>query len=212
MPANRAIYQLAAILALACIAVLVTAFGSPYATQVLQPSLPDAHNIDFYYAALNTPRSVLAFMGTDTLFIFSYLTVFIGLYEHTVHRSRVLATVALVSGLVAGLCDMLENSYLISYALQGLYRHPLSEPALPLIYVLASMKWLTAFFTIFLFGLMWQDDTRLNRILSFTMLTFPLLGALTIAVPELLPARPLPLVVALAILTWKWKNPARQVL
>lgn len=205
MPAKFAIYQLAAILTLACGAAMVFAFGSPYAVQVLQPSLPDAHNIDFYHATLNSPRSVLAFMAIDTLFIFGYLTVFIGLYECTFRHSRVLATVALVFGLIGGICDLVENSFFISYALQGLYQHPLGPPALPLIYVLASMKWLAAFLSIFLYGLLWQGDSRFNRTLSFLLLAFPLLGALTIAIPELLPARSLPLLVALVMLAWHWK-------
>jgi len=206
MPPNRAIYQVAAILALTCIAIMAFAFGSPYAVQTLQPTLPDAHNADFYYATLNNPRSVLAFMAIDTLFIFSYFIVFVGLYESTKLHGRLLASIALGFGLAAGVFDMLENSYLTSYALQGLYDHKLGEPALPLIYVLASMKWLSVFFTIFLYALLWERDSVYNRILSALMLAFPLLGVLSIAIPELLAIRVLPLVISIAMLAWSFRS------
>ena len=150
MQASQRHYSLAALLTLACALIMSAAFGAPYAMQTLQPTLPDAQNADFYQAVRETPRAVLAFMATDTLFIFGYLTIFIGLYEQARASRYTLATIALIFGLAAGIFDLLENSYLTTYALQSLYAHPLDKPALPLIYILASMKWLCGFFTLFL--------------------------------------------------------------
>jgi hypothetical protein len=145
-------------------------------------------------------------MAIDTLFIFSYLVVFIGLYERTKNPSRLPAAIALGFGLAAGAFDLLENSYLTSYTLQALYGHQPTEPALPLIYVLSSMKWLSAFFTILLYGLLWQRDSPYNRTVSAAMLAFPLLGILTIAIPELLGIRALPLVISMAMLAWSFRS------
>jgi len=200
------IYRLAALITLSCVVVMAVGFGSPYSIQLLQPSLPGPANADFFLAIRETPRSVLAFMATDTLFIFGYLMVFIGLYATTKTHNRILASVAMGFGLAAGSFDMLENSYLSSYALQSLHGQTLSEPALPLIYVLASMKWLSVFLTSLLYGLLWDRNTIYNGILSASMLAFPMLGILTIAIPVLIPFRILPLIISMAMLAWSFQD------
>ena len=79
---------------------------------------------------------------------------------------------------------------------------PLVEPALPLIYVLANLKWMGAFAAFYAFGLVWPRDSRLGWVLSGLMLLFPLVGGLGVALPGLVELRGLFFLVGMPLFAW----------
>ncbi len=186
-------YSLAAMTVMVCAIYFATGFGGMDAVNFLQPSIP-LPGIDIFKASHERPHDVLRFMAVDMLFIFGYVVVFLGLHSVVRSTAPLFAALALGSGIAAGVFDLIENSYFIAYAMQALAGQVLTTADVPVIYIVCSLKWFGAFFAYLLFGLAWPRATRIDSILSSMMLLFPLVGALTIAMPSLLMLRPAPLV------------------
>lgn len=186
----------------AFVAVLIMGFGVslPDPTVQLQPGPGPAAT--FAQASNEYPDEALAFFAADSLFVLSYLVVFAGLYELTKERGRVLALIALGTGLLTGLFDTIENTHFITYALLVKSGVPLTEPAIVLIAVLGQLKWAASFATLYIFGLIFPVGGRLNPILIVLMLTFPLIGVLGIAFPMLVGLRGLFFLVGMPLFAW----------
>jgi hypothetical protein len=176
---------LAAIVAfLAALALAVLGLTAPPGL-LLQPSYPPAAPAEMLIASRDYPALALRFFAADTLFVLSYLIVFAGLFGLTAERARPLAQIGLGAGILAALFDATENAVFITYALLSDGGAPLPEPAgLPL-FVVANLKWVAAFATLYAFGLAFPRHNRLGWLISGLMLLFPLFGALSIAAPAL---------------------------
>ena len=189
---RKTVFQAAAWAALvASICVLVMGFGVPVPEpgMSLQPSQPSGPVSEFVRPTNEYPGLVLRFFAADSLFVLSYTIVFVGLYAVAVSQSRALAGIGLGAGILTALLDATENAFFITYALSALSGVPLTEPALPLIYIIANLKWMGAFAAFYVFGLAWPRDAILAWVLSGLMLLFPLVGVLGITLPGLVMPR-----------------------
>jgi hypothetical protein len=184
-------FQAAAVAALAALvaAILqaVSAFSLPSGVQI-QPGYPVP--LDQFVRATNEHTGIaLGFFGADSLFIISYLVVFIGLYLRTVDHARPFAQVGLLMGVLTAVLDATENAYFITYALGAKAGLPLTAPDLPLVYVITNLKWMAAFATLLTFGLVHPRRAPLDMLVTALMLLFPLVGVLGVANPDLIAIR-----------------------
>ncbi len=188
---RRTVFQagvLAALVAFICTLVMGFGVRAPQATS-LQPSVPPVSVSEFVQPTNEYPELALRFFAADSLFVLSYLMVFVALHAVVVGRARAFAWLGLGAGVLTALLDAAENAFFITYALLALDDVPLTEPALPLIFILANLKWMGAFAALYAFGLVWPRDNRLERAICGLMLLFPLVGVLGIAWPSLLGLR-----------------------
>ena len=211
---SKVVFQAAFIASfIAFIAVLVMGFGVrlPDSTVEIQPSIPNGTTEAFVRATNEYPDMVLRFMAADSLFILSYLMVFVGLHAVVVGRAFTFAWLGLLTGFLTASLDAIENAYLINYALLAKLDILLFEPALPLIYNVANLKWMAAFATLYAFGLVWPRESWLERIIMIVMLLFPLFGVLGVLAPGLVPYRGLFFFVGMPLFAWYfWKQTRRE--
>jgi len=189
---GKRVFRAAALAAIvAFFAVLVMGFGVqiPEAGVELQPSLSFGTAQDFVYPTNTYPELALRFFAADSLFILSYLMVFVGLFTLVKPRSLPFAAIGLGAGILTALFDAAENAFFITYAASALNGVLVSDPAIPLIYILANLKWMSAFATLYAFGLVWPRENLLEWFLSGLMLLFPLVGVLGVSTPDLVPLR-----------------------
>lgn len=191
-PRTIVIYRaalLAALVAFVCSLLMGFVFRPPESIDSLQPSLPSGPKSDFVRPINEHPELSLRFFAADSLFVLSYLMLFVGLYVCVAGRSRPLAGVGLGAGVLAALFDAIENAYFITYARLAANEVLLTDPALPTIYLLANLKWMAAFAALYAFGLAWPRENRLGWVLSAVMLLFPLVGVLGVAFSGLVALR-----------------------
>jgi hypothetical protein len=189
---KRVIFQASALgAATAFVAVLVMAIASfSVGSDVnLQPGSVPVPVEDFVRPTNEYTGTVLGFFGGDSLFILSYLLVFVGLYVVTAERARPFALLGLAAGVLTALFDAAENAFLITYALSARNGMPLTTPDLPLVYILANLKWMAAFATLYAFGAVFPRRTRVEWVILVLSLVFPLVGVLGVANPPLVAAR-----------------------
>ena len=196
----------------AFIAVLVMGFGVrlPDPDVVVQPSLPSGPVAEFVRATNEYPDLALRFFAADSLFVLSYMMVFVGLHAVVVGRAYTFAWLGLVMGVLTATLDAIENAYFINYALLAQNGIPLAEPALPLIFNLANLKWMAAFATLYAFGLVWPRGSWLERVIVVLMLSFPLFGVLGVARPELVPYRGFYFFVGMPLFGWYFWQQTRR--
>lgn len=188
---RQPIFQAAAIAALVALAAVLVMVATQLVSPglVLQPSDALRPAADFVRATNQAPALALQLFAADSLFVLSYLVVFVGLHAVVVYRGRVLAWLGLGAGVLAALFDAAENAFFITYALQALAGVPLQDPDLPLVYILCNLKWTSAFAAFYAFGLAWPRDGWLNRVILGLMLLFVLVGVLGVALPGLVALR-----------------------
>ena len=197
----------AAVVALVCALALGFVIQAPEPGLSLQPSMDIRSAADFLRPSNQYPALALRFFAFDTLFVLSYVMVFVGLHATVAGRARTFATLGLGAGLAAGCFDALENAFFIIYAQSALNGVSVTEPHLPLIYVVTNLKWMGAFAALAAFGLVWPRESRLGWVISALMLLFPLLGALGVAAPELVALRGLFFLVGMPLFAWHfWKR------
>jgi len=201
---------LAALLAFACTLLMGFVLRSPDPNVSLQPSYPVTTPGDVVRTVNTYPEAMLRLFAADSLFIVSYVTVFAGLYATAADRSRVLAAIGLGAGVLTALFDAIENAYFITYAQAALNGVPLVQPDLPAIYVAANLKWMSAFVTLFAFGLAWPRATRLGWVLAGLMLLFVLVGVLGIAWPGLFWLRGVLFLVGMPLFAWHFWRESRR--
>lgn len=177
----------------------------------LQPSHPPGTVSDFMRPIIEHPKLVLRFFTADSLFVLSYLVVFVGLFTVVIGRSRTFAYIGLGAGILAALLDAIENSFFITYASMALKNVPLTEPALPLIYIIANLKWMGAFAAFFVFGLVWPRDEWLGWVVSSLMLLFVLIGVLGIYFPGLVLTCASFLLFGMLLFSWYFWKQARKI-
>jgi hypothetical protein len=198
---------LAALVAFVCAIVMGFGVRPPAGIDSLQPSQPSGPASDFVRPINEVPKLVLRFFAADSLFVLSYLMLFVGLYATVLDRSRVFARIGLGAGILAAFFDVTENALFITYALLALNGVPLTDPALPWIYVIANLKWMAAFATLYAFGLVWPRDTWLGWLLTILMLLFPIVGVLGVALPEWVDVRGLFFLIGMPLFAWHfWRE------
>lgn len=211
---DRVAFQAAAIAALvAFCCTLVMGFGvqPPDNSPGLQPTHPTGPVSDFARPSNEYPERVLVFFTADSLFVLSYTMAFLGLYKVVSGRSRLFAGLGLGAGLLSAVLDATENAFLITYALLAKNGTPLTEPALPAIYVLANLKWMAGFCTFYAFGLAWPRTEWVDWTLSVLMLVFPLVGVLAIVWPALVGIRGMFLLLGMPLFAYDFWRRARQI-
>jgi hypothetical protein len=193
---------IAAVVAFCC--TLIMGFGPkpPKGKPGLQPTHPTGPADDFMYASQEHADKALIFFAADSLFVLSYSIAFLGMYAVAATRSRALAGFGLGAGLLAGALDAIENAFLITYALLAKACAPLPEPALPLIYILANLKWMAAFATFYAFGLVWPRGHWRGWLIAAIMLAFPIVGLLALLFPVLAEIRGAFLLVGMPVFAW----------
>lgn len=201
--------MIAALVALICVAFMGFIIRAPEPNVTLQPSLPAGSLDDFLTPINDYPDITLRFFASDSLFVISYVMVFIGLYTIVATRARTFALLGLGAGILAGFLDALENAYFITYALSALNGSPLAQPELPAIYIIANIKWMAAFVTLAAFGLVWPRSDRFDWTLSILMLAFPLIGVLGIALPDLFIFRGLLFLIGMPLFALYFRREAR---
>jgi hypothetical protein len=209
---KRVIFQAAAFAALtAFIAVLVMAAASfsAGADVNLQPGSVPLPVEEFVRPTNEHTDAGLGFFGGDSLFILSYLLVFAGLYAVTAERARPFALVGMGAGVLTALFDATENAFLITYALSAKNGMPLTNPDLPLVYILTNLKWMAAFATLYAFGIVFPRRTGLEWVIAALSLVFPLVGVLGVANPSLVAMRALFFLVGMPVFAWYFWNEAR---
>jgi hypothetical protein len=180
---NKLLYQAcaaSALVAFLCTLIMGFVLRSPDPALTLQPSIPSGPESEFMRVVNEYPQAVLRFFTADSLFVMSYLVVFIGLFAVTAERARPLAWLGLGVGGLAALLDASENAFFINYALLAANGVPLVDPELPLIYHLANLKYWAAFAAFYAFGLAFPRQGWLGWLISGLMLAFPLVGVLGI--------------------------------
>jgi len=200
--------QIAALAAFVCAILLGFVFRAPDPGVSLQPVQPGPL-ADFLRPIRESPALMLNAFAADSLFVISYLMVFVGLHATVAGRARTFAAVGLGAGILTALCDATENAYFITYALWSLNGGVVSDPELPAIYVIANLKWMAAFAALAAFGLAWPRTDRLGQVMSGLMLIFPLYGAVSVAVPALAPFRGLFFLIGMPLFAWHFGRQAR---
>ena len=143
---------------------------------------------------------LLGFMALDTLFVMGYLTVFATVFLAVPKDDRLIAGIGLGAGILAGLADMTENVMYIAYGTAALHGNSELMPSLPFHYYATGMKWIAAFTAVGMQLLVFPRNTALERVIVAVMCTFPLLGAVSIAWPNLAPLRAIFFIVGLPLL------------
>lgn len=206
---SRTTLQAAAFAAgLATLCALFMGFGvrPPESVATLQPSMATVAPADFLRFITAAPDLTLRFFAADSLFVLSYAVVFFGWHTLTAPRAPALAHFGLAAGLAAAACDALENAHFIVYASLAVHGAPVPEPALPLIYLVANLKWAAAFAAVLAFGLIWPRAGKLDVFIAVLMLAFPAIGVLGVAVPALVDLRGLFFLIAMplfAVYFWR---------
>lgn len=188
---------IAAVLALVGIIVQLVGNGAMADGLVAQPYGVAA---EIFLQGVNESSSAtLLFFAGDTLLPLSYLMIFVVLYAATRDRSHVFALVGLGLGIATALLDITENSFFITYALLAHNGAPLSDVAIVPVYILTTLKWTAAFGTLYAFGLVFPRKMRLEKLMVVLMLSFPVFGALSTALPALILGRSLFLLAGMVI-------------
>jgi len=166
----------------------------------LQPTQEIASRQDVLTIVHDHTGALLGFMAFDTIFIMSYIAVFAVTFLAIPNEDRLLGGIGLAFGILAGLADMLENTLYIAYGTGAVRANPDLVPSLPFHYYVSTVKWLTAFAAVGLQLLVFPRGTRLERAIVGGMATFPVLGAISIAWPSLLPLRALFFLIGLPLM------------
>ena len=93
------------------------------------------------------------------------------------------------AGLITGILDAVENSFYLTYAFESLHGVQLTDPALPLIYIITNLKWMGAFVAFAAFVLVWPRKGLLEWLISAVMSLFIIIGVLGLVIPELVDYR-----------------------
>ncbi len=197
---------LAALIALAGVLAQVAALAAFPAGVLPQPYAVPA---DVFMQSVRATGPALAFFAADTVFVLGYTLVFAGLYSVTAPRAPVFAALGLGAGVLTALLDTLENALFIVYALHERAGVGVTDPALTLIYALTTLKWAAAFATLLAFGLVYPRAALVERVIAGLMLLFPLVGALGVALPDLIALRGLFFLVGMPLFAWDFWRRAR---
>ena len=179
--------MVAAVVALVAMIIMIFAGTLPDSSLAIQPSYPPAPAADVVEVINEYPDEMLRFFAADSLFVLSYLIVFAALYGVAARRVPVLAVIGMVAGGLAAFFDATENAFFIGFATlsQGGSSFTVGDLPLTIIYLVANLKWMAAFATLYAFGLALPHDGRLDWIVVGLMLVFPIAGVLVIAMPSL---------------------------
>ncbi|HYL37756.1 MAG TPA: hypothetical protein VEV17_17710 [Bryobacteraceae bacterium] len=166
----------------------------------VQPTETVATAQEILALAREHTATLLGFMALDTLFVIGYVTVFAVIFLAIPQQDRLIGGIGLGAGILAGLADMTENALYVVYALGALHGNAELAPSLPFHYYATQVKWMAAFAAVGMQLLVFPRRTALERAIVAVMCTFPLLGAVSIAWPALMPLRALFFVVGLPLL------------
>ena len=185
---KRKIFRLALIGSITTtLSILYIGFGIPVPESVvsLQPSDMAVSAEQFLIPINEYPVLMLRFLMADEFLILGGLLLYLGFYTLIVEKSRLISAVGLGIGLFTVLLDISENAFLISYAQQSTNGTPVSDPALPLLYVITNLKMMGSYAGFLIFGLAWPRGTKLDLGISGMMILYTITGLLCLLIPRL---------------------------
>jgi hypothetical protein len=100
------------------------------------------------------------------------------------------------------LLDSTENAFLISYAQKSINGSAVTNPALPLLYVIANLKCTGSYAGFLVFGLAWPKESKFDWVLSAVMILYPVSGVLSIILPGLISLRGIFLLLSMLLFCW----------
>jgi hypothetical protein len=202
---KRKIFQLALIGSItAVLSILYMGFGIPVPESVvsLQPSDLAVSAEQFLIPINQYPELMLRFMTADSFLILGGILLYLGLYTVVSEKSRPIAAVGLGIGLLTILLDSSENAFLISYAQQAINGTAVTNPALPLLFVIANLKMAGSYAGFLIFGLAWPREGKLDWTLSTVMILYTVTGVLSIVLSELILLRGIFLLLSMLLFCW----------
>jgi hypothetical protein len=198
--------SIAAVIAWCCgIGSALVAHGLP-----VQPTETVATSQEILAMARDHTGTLLGFMAFDTIFVIGYVAVFAAIFLAIAPEDRLIGGIGLGAGILAGLADMTENALYIVYAFAAHYSNSELTPWLPFHYLATGVKWLAAFTAVGMLLLVFPRRTALERSIVAVMSTFPVLGAVSVAVPGLAPLRALFFVIGLPLLAVYFRQRASE--
>jgi hypothetical protein len=172
----------------AVFSILFVGFGIPTPESVvsLQPSDVAVSAAKFLIPVNEYPGLMLRFLTADTFLVLGGILLYLGMYTVVTEKSRLIAGLGLGIGLLTIMLDSLENAFLISYAQQSINGTSVTNPALPLLFVIANMKKMGSYAGFLVFGLAWPRQSILGWALSAVMILYTATGVFSIIIPELI--------------------------
>jgi hypothetical protein len=172
----------------AAISILYLGLGIPLPDSVisLQPSDAAVPAAKFLIPINEYPGLMLRFMTADSFLILGGILLYLGMYTVVSEKSRLIAAAGLGIGLLTILLDSSENAFLISYAQQSNNGFAVTNPAVPLLFVIANLKMVGSYAGFLIFGLAWPRQSKLEWTLSSVMILYTVTGVLSIVLSELI--------------------------
>jgi hypothetical protein len=166
----------------------------------VQPTETVATGQEILAMARDHTGTLLGFMAFDTIFVIGYVTVFAVVFLACAKEDRLIAGIGLGAGILAGLSDMTENALYVVYGIGAVHNNTELAPWLPLHYLATGVKWMAAFGAVGMQLLVFPRRTGLEKTIVAVMVTFPVLGAVSIAWPGLAPLRAIFFVIGMPLL------------
>jgi hypothetical protein len=198
----------------AVLSILFLGFGIPMPESVvsLQPSDVAVSAARFLIPVNEYPGLMLRFLTADSFLVLGGILLYLGMYNVVSEKSRFIASVGLGIGLFTILMDGLENAFLISYAQQSINGTAVTDPALPLLFIIANMKMMGSYSGFLVFGLAWPRQSTSDWALSAVMILYTATGVFSIIISKLIVPRGIFLLLSMLLFTWYfakhvWKKP-----
>jgi hypothetical protein len=188
----------------AVISILYLGFGIPAPESVasLQPT-DVAVSVDKFLIPINEyPGLMLRFMTADSFLILGGILLYLGMYTVVSEKKRLIAAIGLGIGLLTIILDSSENAFLISYAQQSKNGFAVTNPALPLLFVIANLKMAGSYAGFLIFVMAWPRASKLEWILSTVMILYTVTGVLSIVLSELILLRGIFLLLSMLLFCW----------
>lgn len=140
----------------------------------IQPSANPGTIDNFVKATNDYTDSARLFFAADMVFAMSYTLLFAAIFTVVRPYQPFFAYFGLAFAIAAGLCDLIENSLYLSYAVRAANGVPLENPAIVLLSVLTTLKWVGASGVFIAYCFAFPLTTWAGRLSVITMATVPL--------------------------------------
>lgn len=178
---KKIVFQAATIASIISLVAVVIILFPTFSLESKDVQVQPIEPIDaFLEAATEHTNTTMTFFFADSLFILSYLMVFVGLYTVTSERARTFALIGMGAGVMTALMDATENAHFLYYVFAARNDVAIDEPNMMQFFVISNLKWMSSFATLYAFGLVFPRNSWFERGLTAFLLIFPLVGLLSI--------------------------------
>lgn len=140
----------------------------------IQPSVNPSHVDDFVKATNEHSDTARLFFSADMAFSIGYMILFAGIFTVLRQHQPLFAWFGLGFAILAGGCDLIENSIYLSYALRAWHDVALTDPAILLLSVLTTLKWVGIVGVFIAYCLAFPLETMTGKLSVLTMALVPL--------------------------------------